>query len=158
MAIFLKLGDIKGSSTDHKFKEQIELHSFQWGAGIPTSNSHGGDRTTGKASVAEISATKQTDKATEKLFKSLLTGQPVGKGVISFVSHSGQKESIAYATLTIEDVIVSGLSFSADSNNIPSEHLSLNFTKFDWSFTGRDSKQGGQPTHLIYDIVESRVV
>jgi len=158
MAIFLKLGDIKGSVTDHKFKEQIELSSFSWGAGIPTSNSHGGDRTTGKASVAEISATKQTDKSTEKLFKSLLMGAPVGKGVISFVSHSSQKESVAYATLTIENVIVSGLSISSHDNHLPVESISLNFTKFDWSFTGRDSKQGGQPTHLIYDIVESRVV
>ena len=108
--------------------------------------------------MAEISATKQTDKSTEKLFKSLLMGAPVGKGVISFVSHSSQKESVAYATLTIENVIVSGLSISSHDNHLPVESISLNFTKFDWSFTGRDSKQGGQPTHLIYDIVESRVV
>ena len=158
MAIYLKLGDIKGSVTDDKFKDQIELTTFSWGAGLPTSNSHGGDRTTGKASVAEISASKQTDKSTEKLFKSLLMGQPVGKGVISFVAHQGQKHSIAYATLTIEDVIVSGLSFSAGEDKIPTENISLNFTKFDWSYTGRDSKQGGSPTHLIYDIVQSKVV
>jgi len=157
MAIYMKLGDIKGSVTDSKFKDQIELQSFQWGAGIPTSNSHGGDRTTGKASVSEITTTKQTDKATEKLFKSLLTGGSLGKGVISFVATSGQKESVAYATLTIEEVIVSGLSMSASPEGIPTESLSLNFIKFDWSFTGRDSKQTGQPTHLIYNIVEGKV-
>lgn len=157
MAIYMKLGDIKGSVTDGKFKDQIELTTFRWGAGIPTSNSHGGDRTTGKASVSEIATTKQTDKATEKLFKSLLFGKSLGQGVISFVATSGQKESVAFATLTIEEVIVSGLSIEASPESMPTEHLSLNFTKFDWCFTGRDAKQTGSPTHLIYNIVEASV-
>ncbi|MFC3174564.1 Hcp family type VI secretion system effector [Novosphingobium bradum] len=157
MSIFLKFDSIKGSSTDAKFKDQIELHSFQWGAGVATSNSHGGDRTTGKASVSEITATKSVDKSTELLFKSLLLGKSVGKGLISFTATSNG-ENVAYATLTVEEVIISGLSMSSGGgNDMPSESISLNFTKFDWSFTGRDAKQGGSPTHLIYSIMESKL-
>jgi hypothetical protein len=42
MAIYLKLDPIKGSVTDSKFKEQIELDSFQWGAGVGVGAPPGG--------------------------------------------------------------------------------------------------------------------
>lgn len=155
MAIFIKFKDIKGSSTDAKFKDEVEAQSFQWGAGLAVSSAQGGDRTNGTASVSEIVITKQTDKSSEKLFKSLLKGEDVGQAVISFVA-SSKGESVAYATLTIEEVIISGFSMSSGGDH-PTESVSLNFTKFDWSFTGRDAKQGGQPTHLIYSIVENKV-
>lgn len=155
MAIYLKFDSIKGSTTDDKFPDQIELQSFQWGAGLGVGSPRGGDRTTSEPSVSEITATKTLDKASEGLFKALLTGDPVGKGVISFAAAS-KGESVAYATLEIEDVIISGFSLSS-GGDFPSESFSLNFTKFDWSFTGRDAKHGGSPTHLIYDLATNKV-
>ncbi len=157
MAIFLKFDSVKGSSTDQNFKDQIELSSFQWGAGLGVGSPRGGDRTTSEPSVSEITATKILDKSSEGLFKALLKGDPIGKGTISFVAAS-KGESVAYATLELDDVIVSGFSMSSGGGTeMPSESLSLNFTKFDWSFTGRDQKLGGSPTHLIYSLVENKV-
>jgi type VI secretion system secreted protein Hcp len=156
MAIFLKIDSVKGSSTDANFKDQIELQSFQWGAGLGVGSPRGGDRTTSEPSVSEITASKTLDKSSEGLFKALLKGDPVGKGTISFVAAS-KGESVAFATLELEDIIISGYSMSSGGGDLPSESLSLNFTKFDWSFTGRDKKQGGSPTHLIYDLTENKV-
>jgi type VI secretion system secreted protein Hcp len=155
MAIYLKIDSCKGSSTDTKFKDQIELGSFQWGAGLGVSSARGGSRTTSEPSVSEITATKTTDKSSELLFKALLKGEPVGKGTISFTAAS-KGESVAYATLEIEEVIISGFSMSS-GGDFPSESLSLNFIKFDWSFTGRDATQAGSPTHLIYSLIENKV-
>ncbi len=155
MAIYLKIDSCKGSSTDANFKDQIELQSFQWGAGVGVSSARGGSRTTSEPSVSEITGTKTTDKSSELLFKALLKGEPVGKGLISFTAAS-KGESVAYATLEIEDIIISGFSMST-GGDFPSESLSLNFTKFDWSFTGRDATQTGSPTHLIYSLVENKV-
>lgn len=155
MAIFLKCDKLKGSSTDSKFKDQIELNSFQWGAGLGVGSARGGDRTTSEPSVSEITATKVTDKSSELLFKALLKGETVGKATISFVSAS-KGESVAYAVLMIEDLIISGFSMSS-GGDFPSESISLNFSKFDWSFTGRDAQQGGSPTHLIYSLAENKV-
>jgi type VI secretion system secreted protein Hcp len=155
VAIYLKNDTIKGSSTDAKFPDQIELGSFQWGAGLGVGSARGGDRTTSEPSVSEITATKTTDKSSELLFKALLKGDPIGKCTVSFVAAS-KGESIAYATLELEEVIISGFSMSS-GGDFPSESLSLNFTKFDWSFTGRDATQTGSPTHLIYSLVENKV-
>lgn len=155
MAIFLKLDGVPGSSTDEAFKDQIELSSFQWGAGLGVGSARGGDRTTSEPSVSEITATKVIDKSSELLFKNLLMGETLDKGVISFVAAS-KGESVAYAVLEIEKVIISGYSQSS-GGDLPSESVSFNFAKFDWSFTGRDAEHGGSATHLIYDLAANKV-
>ena len=157
MAIYIKFDSIKGSATDKAFKEQIELQSFQWGAGLGVSSARGGNRTSSEPSVSEITATKVLDKSSEGLFKALLKGEPVGKGTISFTAAS-KGESVAYVTLELEDVIISGYSMSSGGGDaMPSESLSLNFTKFDWCYTDRDGKQTGSPTHLVYNLAENAV-
>lgn len=155
MAIYFKNDKVKGSTTTKGFEDQIELSSFQWGAGVGVSSARGGSRTTSEPSVSEITGTKTTDKASELLFKSLLKGDAIGKATISFTAASGG-EAVAYATLDIEDVIVSGFSMSS-GGDFPTESVSFNFTKFDWSFTGRDQEHAGSPTHLIYSLTENAV-
>ncbi|MEH3106679.1 MAG: type VI secretion system tube protein Hcp [Sphingomonas fennica] len=155
MAIYLKLDKCPGSSTDAAFKDQIELNSFQWGAGLGVGSPRGGDRSTSEASVSEITGTKKLDKSSEHLFKNLLLGEVLPKGVISFTAAS-KGTSFAYATLELEDVIVSGYSMSS-GGDFPVESISLNFAKFDWAFSGRDDKQVGNATHLIFDLTENTV-
>lgn len=155
MAIYLDLDGIKGSSTDDKFKEMIELQSFQWGAGLGVGSPRGGDRTTSEPSVSEITATKVTDKASELLFKKLLMGEVITKGTLSFVAAS-KGESVAYAALELTNIIISGFSMSS-GGDFPSESISLNFTKFDWTFSGRDATNTANPTHLIYDLSANKV-
>ena len=157
MAIYLKNDKLKGSATDANLKGKTELSSFQWGAGLGVSSARGGDRTVSEPSVSEITATKVTDKSSERFFKALLKGDPVGKTEIAFTA-AVKGESVAYLTLILEDVIVSGFSVShGGGSEMPSESVSLNFTKFDWSFTGRDKEHAGSPTHLIYSLEENKV-
>ena len=155
MAIYLELDGIKGSTTDSKFKDQIELSSFQLGAGLGVGSPRGGDRSTSEPSVSEITGTKTLDKSSELLFKNLLKGDTIAKGKVSFTAAT-KGESVAYASLALENIIISGYSMSS-GGDFPTESISLNFTKFDWSFTGRDTKQTGQATHLIYDLSENTV-
>ena len=156
MAIYLELTGIKGSVTDSKFKEQIELNSFQWGAGIGVGSARGGDRTTSEPSVSEIVGTKQLDKSSELLFKNLLMGETLAKGKISFTA-AIKGESVAYAVLELEDVIVSSYSQSTGGDSLPQESISLNFAKFIYSFSGRDDKQASAAVRLTYDLAENKV-
>ena len=155
MAIYLELTGIKGSVTDTKFKDQIELSSFQWGAGLGVGSARGGDRTTSEPSVSEISASKKLDKASELLFKNLLMGETIATGKISFTA-AIKGESVAYAVLDLEDVIISGYSQSS-GGDFPTEAISLNFAKFVYSFSGRDDKQASAAVRLTYDLAENKV-
>jgi type VI secretion system secreted protein Hcp len=155
MAIYLKLDPIKGSVTDFKFKDQIELNSFQWGAGLGVGSARGGDRTTSEPMVSDITATKMLDKASELLFKNLLMGETLAKGTITFTA-AIKGESVAYATLDLEDVIISSYN-QTSGGDFPSESISLNFAKFVYSFSGRDGKQTASPVRLTYDLAENKV-
>jgi len=150
----MKIDSIPGQATDANFKDQIPLDSFQWGAGRACTNAPGGDRTPGVANVSEVTASRPTDKSTEKLFVSLLKGETVGPATVSFVA-SIKGESVCYAKLILEDVIVSGLSMSSGGDN-PSESVSLHFTKFDWTYTTRGADQSESKTHLSYSLVENK--
>jgi type VI secretion system secreted protein Hcp len=155
MAIYLKLESIKGSVTVEAFKDQIEFQSFQWGAGLGVTAPRGGSRTSSEPSVSEIVLTKTLDKASEGLFKALLKGEPIGTGTISFTAASAG-EAVAYVQVELEKIIVSGYSLST-GGDLPSESLSLNFTKFDWCYTDRDAEQEGSPSHLVYDLESNKV-
>ena len=52
--IHIKLGDIKGESTDDKHKDEIDVESFSWGASNPGSMSHGGGGGTGRVSFSDL--------------------------------------------------------------------------------------------------------
>ncbi len=155
MTIYLKCDKAKGSSTTKGFENQIELQSLQFGAGVGIGSPRGGDRTTSEPSVSEISISKKVDKASEDLLKALLKGDPLGQVVISFTAASGG-EAVAYLTLTLAEVLVSGLSVSS-GGDFPNESVSLNFSKLEWSFTGRGDDQKGDPTRLSYDLKENVV-
>ena len=159
MAIFLNYASnkIKGSATDAKFKDQIIIESFQWGSSVAVApaGSKGTNRINSKASVSEIVLTKQADKASQGLFKALLKGDHDAKCVISFANTSNG-ESVVYAQLDLENVIISSFSQSS-GGDLPTESLSLNFTKFDWTWNERDDKGKPTPTHLVYSLVEAKV-
>jgi type VI secretion system secreted protein Hcp len=155
MAIYLELDGIKGSVTDSKFKDQIELASFQWGAGIGVGSARGGDRTTSEPSISEIIGSKTLDKASEGLFKQLLMGEAIAKGKISFTA-AAKGETVAYAVIDLEDIIISSYSQSS-GGEFPTESISLNFAKFVYSFFSRDGKQATKPTRLTYDVAENKV-
>ena len=157
MAIYFKNDKLKGSVTTANFEDQVEFDSFQWGAGLGVSSARGGDRTVSEPSVSEISASKQTDKSSDKFFKALLLGDHIGDAEIAFTA-AVKGESVAYLTIKLSDVIVSGFSISSGGGDgMPLESVSLNFSKFDWSFTGRDKDHQGSPTHLIYDLMENKI-
>jgi type VI secretion system secreted protein Hcp len=151
----MKIDSIPGGSTDSNFKNEIELKSFQWSAGVGCTQAQGADRTVTTASVSEVTASKLSDKSTEKLFKSLLKGESVGKATVSFVA-AVKGESVAYLTIELEEVIISGWSMSS-AGDAPMETISMHFTKFDWAYHARDAAQGTQKTHLTYSLIDNKV-
>lgn len=155
MTIYLKSDKAKGSSTTKGFENQIELESLSFGAGVGIGSPRGGDRTTSEPSVSEISIAKKVDKASEDLLKALLKGESLGMVEISFTAASSG-EAVPYLVLKLEEVLVSGFSVNS-SGDFPNESVSLNFSKLEWSFTGRGEDQKGDPTRLSYDLAKNVV-
>jgi len=150
--IFLKLDGVPGSATNQGYENQIIVESFQWGGGVAVSGGTGnmGDRTAGKASLADITITKPLDAATHELLKHMLKGKVIPKGVFTFVAATNA-EAEKYLEVTLENIIISSLSQSS-AGETPNESVSFNYSKIEFSHQLRDEKGAPQPKRVAYDL------
>lgn len=158
MAIFLKLGDIKGETTQLTHKEWIEISSFQFGVGRGISSGVGGGskREATAPSVSEITLTKTFDISSPLILKDALGGKAV-TAKIEMTQTDNSGKHVAYQKYVLSDTLVSGYSLSSGGDR-PSESLSLNFTKVDSEYLNIDDKFASKTTgHVVYDIALSKL-
>lgn len=138
MPIFMHFDGIDGNVTAKGYEKWIEVNTFQFGAGRGISTPTGGaeNREASAASVSEVTVTKAMDRASPKLFEAGLIGD-AGKTVKIVMTRVG-KELKELCIYKFEETLVSGYSVSSGGDN-PSESLSLNFVKFEYSYTGSDT-------------------
>jgi type VI secretion system secreted protein Hcp len=160
MPIYLKWdgGKIKGNVTEEGHKDWIMLNSFQWGVGrgIASPTGTGANRESSAPSVSEITVSKPTDAASNKLLTEALQGEGV-EVVIDFCkTDKGKLET--YIAYTLTNCMISGFSLSSGGDR-PSESLSLNFTKVECKFVPEDATgKAGSPETVKYDLALAKVV
>ena len=131
--IFIKIGDIKGESTDDKHKDQIEVLSWQWGVSNAGSMGSGGGGGTGKASFAELHFTHVLDKASPNLAMACANGKHIPDATLT-IRKAGEK-ALDYLVFKLSDVIVTSVQQSGhDGGGLPSESVSLQYIKIDQEY------------------------
>jgi len=153
---FLKLGDIRGESTDSKHKGEIEILSFSQSFTNTSDGSFGGGAGTGKVQCGAISMLKSIDASSPFLLKGVATGQHYKDAVITFRA-AGSKESQEYYVITMSDVLISELSQtdSADPNRI-FEKLVINARTFEFKYTPSSVKGSVTPVSFKYDCAANK--
>ncbi len=158
MPIYLKYDGVPGSATAAGHEKWIEVNSFQWGVGRGISAPTGGEenREASAPSVSEITVSKLQDVASAKLLLEALHGE--GKTVtIDFVKTDKDKLE-TYLQYTLTNTMISGYSLSSGGDR-PSETLSLNFTKVEFSLTPHKATGAGSSTERAgYDIGLAKVI
>lgn len=156
---FLRLGDIKGESTDQKHKDQIEILSFtqSWTNSVEFGGGSGGAGV-GKVQCGAITMMKNIDKSSPLLLKGIATGQHFKDAVITFQSSDTRLQSPEYYTITMTTVFLTELSQtdSADPNRI-FEKLVLNAGTFEFKYTPTDVKgKVGTPVSFKWDCMSNK--
>ncbi len=132
---FLKIDGIKGESVDDKHKDEIDILSFSWGlSNTPVAGGGGA----GKATFKEFTVTKKTDTSSPKMMLACATGQRIP--TVNFVVRRNPEPGTPEAPqefyfITLENVLVSSYSSSGSpAGELPTESLSLNFTKITYEY------------------------
>jgi len=137
--MFLKIDGIKGESHDEAHKDEIDILSWSWGATQSGSAHTGGGGGAGKVNVQDVSFTKYVDKASPMLMKACCNGQHI-KEVFLVVRKAGEKP-LEYYKLKASDCLVSSVSTGgAGGQDRLTENISLNFAKFQITYTAQDAK------------------
>ena len=153
--VFLKLGDIKGESTDAKHAGEIEVLSWSWGVSQPGTAASGGGGGAGKASFSDLNFTHNVDRASPLLMKACATGQHVKEATL--VSRKAGKGQQEYLIIKMSDILVTGVQPSSAGQQ-PMENVSIKFAKIDLEY--KPQKVDGTldaGIHFIYDIKTSKV-
>ena len=131
--MFLKLEGIEGESPDEAHKTQIQILSFSWGVSNSGSGGVGSGSGVGKASLSDVSVMKLVDKSSPNLFINCCTGKHISKATI-YVRKAGEKPQ-EYETITMDEVLISSFQQSAsDGGGLPTESVSLNFSKIKFEY------------------------
>jgi len=152
MAIYMKFDGVEGDVTETGHTKWIELNGCNFGVGRGISSPVGSssERESTAPSISEITVGKQNDVASGKLMQQALAGN--GKTVQIDFTRTYQDKQQTYLTVTLTNTIISGYSHSS-SGDRPSETISLNFTKIQYStIQMKPDGTQGDPDHVIYDL------
>jgi len=134
-------GVLKGESADPRYTGCVDITSWQWGVGRAISSGAGGGvREASLPSFSEVTVSKAADTASLSFLENI-TGSKVFPKIELFQDKCTDCGSTRtpYIQLTMEEVLISGFSESS-GGQVPSESVSLNYTKIEWCYSQQDGK------------------
>jgi|SRR5690554_603584 type VI secretion system secreted protein Hcp len=158
MAIYVEYEGIKGNVTADGYKDHISVQSLQFGVGRGISMEPGNlsNREATRPTISEITMSKPADTSATALFKEAVTGSSGKKVTIKFVQ-TGADKVVEFMTYTLEDVLVSGYSVSADGESDPMESISLSFSKIMVNYNDYDkTNKSANPQRVGYDLTTAK--
>ena len=150
--IFLKIGDIKGESTDDKHKDTIDVLAWSWGVNQSGSRHVGGGGGAGKASFHDLNFTHHVDKASPVLLKTCAVLEHIKEAQLT-VRKAG-KSPQEFLIIKMNDIIVTSVQPSGNGGDGGLvENVALQFAKVDVEY--KPQKADGSldaGIHFKYDI------
>jgi type VI secretion system secreted protein Hcp len=149
MAGYLKVGDIKGESTDDGHKDWINLLSVSHNITRPMgAGASGSTRHRSSATFGDVVCVKEVDASTPKLQEAVADGTNFPKVQIDLCTSSEGGKRIPYVLWELKQARVSSYSVSGatDGSMVPTEQLSFNFEeiKVTYDKLGKDNKSKGK--------------
>ena len=145
-AAFLKLGDIKGESTDTAHKDWINLLSF--GLSIDETTEHTSGLPTGKRQHKPFVISKPVDKASPLMLELLAEEKVVPFVRLEYVTDGPRPQ---YYQVILRNVKVTSFQVSGTgADEVPQESFSLNYEEIKWTYTEFDPEGRGNLDHSHY--------
>lgn len=132
--IHLKLGDIKGESTDDKHKDEIDIESWSWGATNTGSMYDGSGGGAGKVSFSDLHFVHKVDKSSPNLFKACASGEPIKEATLTSAKQGKGPQD--FLIIKLNDVLITSVSYAVANGggSVPMENVSLQCAKVDLEY------------------------
>lgn len=147
MAVYLKLGNLKGNVSAQDYKEWIEVKSYSWGFSVAvqtTVGSSGNRLSAGKVTPGDLHLTKRQDSTTTEFMLQSLQGKNIETATLAVTMPSPDGSEAKYMEYLMENVICSQFNTSgSQQGGEPMESLALNFSSIKFNQFLRD--EAGKP-------------
>lgn len=136
-AAYMKLGDIKGESTDKEHKEWINVLSF--GTGMSSEPAADGGPA---VKFQQFKVEVPTERSSPKLMEAVCLGTVIPSVIIELTRESADGQE-TYYRYELKNVLISSYSVSGATADKPMEQLALNFEEIKVISVDRDGSKGG---------------
>lgn len=154
---FLKIDTIEGESTDQGHVGEIDVDSWSWGETNMGTGGHGGGGGAGKVVMQDFHFTMKTSKASPKLMLAAATGQHIKEAKLT-VRKAGT-ERVEYIKIKLTDVMVTSYQIAGTGDNVPTDQISLNFTKIEFEYIPvSPDGQAEAPVKAGYDLAKAKKI
>lgn len=160
--MILRLGDsIKGESAIAGYEDQIDIKNWNWGMTQSGTTHEGMGGGSGKVSVQDLTIVKFVDASTHDLIKHTSSGKHITDAEL-VVMKAGGDSPVVYWRLKMYDVMVTSYQTRGageDDLDRVSETISLNFAKFEVTYTGQEADGSAGPESTAgWDIKRNEAV
>jgi len=151
--MFIKLDKIDGESHDDKHKGEIDIESYSFGMAQTGIGHTGGGSGAGKVSMQDLHFVKKVDAASHALMLACASGQHIANGTLT-VRKAGEKP-LEYLKIKLTDILISSVQDGGSAHGeVPTEQVSLNFSKVEFAYTKQknDGSADGAALEFKWDV------
>lgn len=150
---FIKIGDIKGESTDDKHKNWIEILSFSHGVFQRSSGEvSAGTRSAGRCDHGSFHIVKTLDQASPYLYLKCCNGEHIKEATVQICKAGGDKQQLM--EFKMSDVMITSVAPAGSAEGaavMPMEEVAMTYGKIEWCYSILDhatgKKTGDVKTH-----------
>ena len=142
MSAYIKFDGVDGECQDKDHKNWTDIMSFQQAITKPGGSATGAARRRGDVILENIVCVKELDKSSPKLAEAVCNGKVFPKVEIHLTASYTDAGRVTYYAYELKNVqIVSyDIGGSGQSEQVPTETMSLNFEEIKVTYTETDSK------------------
>jgi type VI secretion system secreted protein Hcp len=151
MAAYMKFDGVDGECQDKDHRNWSDIASFSQGIHKPGGGATGQTRRRGDTVMEDVLVVKELDKASPKLAEAVCNGKVFPKVEIHFTASYTDAGRVTYLAYELKNVAVSSyqISGAGQSDQVPTESLSMNFEEIKVTYTENDS-QGKKKGNVEY--------
>lgn len=152
---YLKIEGVPGECSAAGFEGQIEVQSFSHGVSqsASLSASTAGGATMGRCTHQDFTITKMLDKATPLLAQKCSDGSHIPTVTLT-LTRAGGGDRVPYMEYKLTRCIVSSVSIGGGTGSFPTEAVTFNYGKIEWTYTQQNPEKGtgGGKTTAIWNL------
>ena len=95
-----------------------------------------------QANHSDFTIVKYLDAATDDLLKMCWSGKQIGKATFCAYRANGDNTPVKYLEIALDKVVVSNVSLSGGSGDLPTENISLSYGKVQYSYVTQKKTDG----------------
>jgi len=152
---FLKIDGIEGESTNDAHKAEIDVESWSWGVTQTGASPLGAGGGSPKSVFQDMHFVARISKASPQLFLACATNSHLKLATLSGARTAGK--TVDFLKYKLSDVQVTGVQHSASEVGAPIEQFSLQYHKFEISYSEQTaSGKLGPATTVGFDVQQNK--